>query len=163
MPFWQFFREGQNGRAMLVRPSRIPRWIWKVLFDLGSYEFLAILEGKIRKCLFLYVKIFWNNSVWNVIKKLGYHEMIGCWGSLLVLWLSETFRNVGNWVKVFTIWTQMYLSFKRLSLIILCVKILKQEKTHSKCFNLIISPNFISSLKLALPLINFHGSSFFHV
>ena len=26
-------------------------------------EYLERLEGKIRKCLFFYVKIFWNNSV----------------------------------------------------------------------------------------------------
>ena len=32
--------------------SRIPRWIWKILFVLSSYEFLAMLEGKIWKCPF---------------------------------------------------------------------------------------------------------------
>ena len=32
--------------------SRIPPWIWKILFVLSSYEFLAMLEGKIWKCLF---------------------------------------------------------------------------------------------------------------
>ena len=45
VPFWQFFREGRNGRALLVRPLRIPRWIWKILFVLGSYELLAMLGG----------------------------------------------------------------------------------------------------------------------
>ena len=49
MPFWQFFREGRDGRALLVRPSRIPRWISKIIFVLGSYEFLEMLEGKVRK------------------------------------------------------------------------------------------------------------------
>ena len=29
----------------------------KILFVLGSYEYLERLEGKIRKCLFFYVKI----------------------------------------------------------------------------------------------------------
>ena len=47
------FSKGQDGRARISKDS----------FDLGSYEFLAILEGKIRKCLFFYVKIFQNNSV----------------------------------------------------------------------------------------------------
>ena len=28
--------------------SRIPRWISKILFYLGSYEFLAMLEGNTR-------------------------------------------------------------------------------------------------------------------
>ena len=42
------FSKGQDGRARISKDS----------FDLGSYEFLAILEGKIRKCLFFYVKIF---------------------------------------------------------------------------------------------------------
>ena len=27
VPFWQFFREGQDGCALLVQPSRIPQWI----------------------------------------------------------------------------------------------------------------------------------------
>ena len=40
-----------------------PHRFSKIPFDLGSYEFLVMLEGKIRKCLFFYVKIFWNNSV----------------------------------------------------------------------------------------------------
>ena len=33
----------------LVRHSRIPPWISKILFVLGSYEILAMLEDKIRK------------------------------------------------------------------------------------------------------------------
>ena len=49
MPFWQFFSKGRDGRALLVQSSRIPRWISKIIFVLGSYEFLAMLEGKIRK------------------------------------------------------------------------------------------------------------------
>ncbi len=32
----------------LVQPSRIPRWISKILFALGADEFLAMMEGKIR-------------------------------------------------------------------------------------------------------------------
>ena len=30
---------------------------------MGANEYLERLEGKIRKCLFFYVKIFYNNSV----------------------------------------------------------------------------------------------------
>jgi hypothetical protein len=37
---------------------RIPHMISKIIFVLGSYEYLERLEGKIRKCLFFYVKIF---------------------------------------------------------------------------------------------------------
>ena len=74
------------------------------------------------------------------------------------------YQEGGSETRLWSLFTgSLYLSFKRLSLIILCGKFLKQENTHSKCLNLIISPNFISSLKLALPLINFHESSFFHV
>ena len=40
--------------------------IWKILFVLGAYEYLERQEGKIRKCLFFYVKIFKNNSVRGV-------------------------------------------------------------------------------------------------
>jgi hypothetical protein len=46
------FREGRDGRALLVRPSKIPRWIKEIPFVLGSYELLAMLGGKIRKCPF---------------------------------------------------------------------------------------------------------------
>ena len=69
MSFWQFFWQGRDGRALLVRPSRIPGWISKILFVLGSYEYLKRLEVKVRKYLFFYVKIFYNNSVsgeWNL-------------------------------------------------------------------------------------------------
>ena len=45
--FWQFFRLDRDGRALLVRPSRIPNRISKILFALGANEFLAMLEGKI--------------------------------------------------------------------------------------------------------------------
>ena len=37
--------------------------IWKILFVLGADEYLERLEGKIRKRLLFYVKIFKNNSV----------------------------------------------------------------------------------------------------
>ena len=52
VPFWQFFRQGRDGRALLVRPSRIPHRISKILFALGADEFLAMLEGKIREAPF---------------------------------------------------------------------------------------------------------------
>jgi hypothetical protein len=36
VPFWQFFRQGRDGHALLVRPSRIPQRISKILFALGA-------------------------------------------------------------------------------------------------------------------------------
>ena len=63
MPFWQFFRMGWDGHALLGRPSRIPHRNWKIIFVLGADEYIERLEGKIRECLFFYVKIFYNNSV----------------------------------------------------------------------------------------------------
>jgi hypothetical protein len=51
VPFWQFFRQGWDDRALLIQPLRIPCWISKIIFALGSYEFLAMLEGKTRKGL----------------------------------------------------------------------------------------------------------------
>ena len=56
MPFWQFFRQGQDGRALVVRPSRIPHRISKILFALSADELLAMLEGKIRVTPFLKVQ-----------------------------------------------------------------------------------------------------------
>jgi hypothetical protein len=62
--FWQFFREGWHGRALLVRPSKCITGFKKFfLFWVHAGEYLEILEGKIRKCLFFSVTIFWNNSV----------------------------------------------------------------------------------------------------
>ena len=58
VPFWQFFRKGRDGRALIVQPSRIPHRISKILFALGADGFLVMLEGKIRECLFFYVKMF---------------------------------------------------------------------------------------------------------
>jgi hypothetical protein len=52
VPLWQFFRQGRDGRALFVRPSRIPHRISKILFALGADEFLAMLEGKIREAPF---------------------------------------------------------------------------------------------------------------
>jgi hypothetical protein len=54
VPFWQFFRQGRDGRALLVQPSRIPRWISKILFASGADDFLAMLEGGIREGLFFW-------------------------------------------------------------------------------------------------------------
>ena len=42
--------------ALLVRPSRIPHRISKIIFILGSYEFLAMLDGKIRETPFFKVQ-----------------------------------------------------------------------------------------------------------
>ena len=42
----------------LVQPSKSNHSIWKILFVLGADEYIERLEGKIRKCLFFYVKIF---------------------------------------------------------------------------------------------------------
>jgi hypothetical protein len=52
VPFWQFFRQGLDGRALIVRPSRIPHRISKILFALSADKFLAMLEGKIREAPF---------------------------------------------------------------------------------------------------------------
>ena len=52
VPFWQYFRQGLDGRALLVWPSRIPPRISKIIFALSADEFLAMLEGKIREAPF---------------------------------------------------------------------------------------------------------------
>ena len=57
VPFWQFFREGWNGRA----PQKCIKAFEK--FFLCADEYLERLEGKIIKCLIFYIKIFKNNSV----------------------------------------------------------------------------------------------------
>ena len=58
VPLWQFFRMGWDGSDLLDRPSRIPKKKRKIIFVLGADEYVERLEGKIRECLFFYVKIF---------------------------------------------------------------------------------------------------------
>ena len=43
---------GQDGRALLVLPSRIPHRNQKILFVLGSYESLERLKGNIGEAPF---------------------------------------------------------------------------------------------------------------
>ena len=52
VPFWQFFRMGCDGRALLVWPSRIPYSNLKNIFVLGPYDSLERLEGKIGQAPF---------------------------------------------------------------------------------------------------------------
>ena len=61
----QFFRQGRDGRALLVRPSRIPHRISKILIALGADEFLAILEGKIRVTPFFLRFNVVKKTVWQ--------------------------------------------------------------------------------------------------
>ena len=48
VPFWQLLRMGWDGRALLGRPSRIPRRNCKIIFVLGADKWIERLEGKIR-------------------------------------------------------------------------------------------------------------------
>ena len=43
VPFWQFLRQGRDGHALLVGPSRIPHRISKIICALDADEFLAML------------------------------------------------------------------------------------------------------------------------
>ena len=56
VPFWQFFRQGRDGCALLVLPTRIPHRISKIIFALGADDFLAMLEGKTREAPFFRVQ-----------------------------------------------------------------------------------------------------------
>ena len=49
VPFWQFFRKGRDGCALIVWPSKIPHRNSKNIFAFGADEFLVMLEGKIRE------------------------------------------------------------------------------------------------------------------
>ena len=45
MPFWQFFRKGWDGRALLVRPSKTHHSIRKIIFVFGADDLKAKLES----------------------------------------------------------------------------------------------------------------------
>ena len=62
VPFF-FFRMGLNDRDLLGRPSRILHRNWKIVFVLSADEYIERLEGKIRKCLFFYLK-YSKTTVW---------------------------------------------------------------------------------------------------
>ena len=81
MLFLQFSRESGDGNALLVLPSRIPRWIWKIILVLDSYGFLAMLEGKKWKGLFL--------LGFNLVKtQCGLHTWLDFFRSLHDLWFD---------------------------------------------------------------------------
>jgi hypothetical protein len=67
VPFCDFIQNVSQAPSMCLKQwIKVNEWSYlknpsqefKILFVLGSYEYLERLEGKIRKCLFFYVKIF---------------------------------------------------------------------------------------------------------
>jgi hypothetical protein len=63
VPFCDFIQNVPQALSMWIKVkngiiSKIPHRNSKILFVLGSYEYIERLIGKIRKCLFFYVKIF---------------------------------------------------------------------------------------------------------
>ena len=57
------FQKGPGWRSSDSAALENPSQDFKILFALGADELLAMLEDKIRRCLFFYVKTFENNSV----------------------------------------------------------------------------------------------------
>ena len=49
MPLRQFFRKGRKSHALLVQPSKILHRISKIIFVMGSYEYLERLNVNIFK------------------------------------------------------------------------------------------------------------------
>ena len=77
--------------------------IWKILFVLVANEYLERLEGKIRKCLFFYVKIFYNNIV---ILVYIFAIILLCTYIDLIIFCSYTF--IKSWKKFTTIHVLMF-------------------------------------------------------
>ena len=66
VPFCDFIQNVPQAPSMCI--SMLIKWINGIIskiphFVLGLCEYLERLEGKIRKCLFFYFKIFLDNSV----------------------------------------------------------------------------------------------------
>ena len=84
IPFWQFFRKGWDGRALLVRPSKMHHSIWIFCFVLGANKYLERLEAKLE-------------SAYSFLLK--YSKMTVC-GAYCI-------SNYSEWVAVFlrsTLW-----------------------------------------------------------
>ena len=60
MPFCDLFHPKcvSGSVHMHIHMDKSPSQEFKNIFVFGTYEYLKRLEGKIRKCLFFYVKIF---------------------------------------------------------------------------------------------------------
>jgi hypothetical protein len=67
VPFCDFTQNVSQALSMCISMwIKVNKWNYlkiphrnpKILFVLGSYEYFERLEGKIRKCLSFYVKIF---------------------------------------------------------------------------------------------------------
>ena len=86
--------------------------IWKILFVLGAYEYLERKEGKIRKCLFFYVRIFKNNSVGLEFRVLITTPLSSdVWWSEFWLYLQDYLQNF-NTKHILFLWNLNYFKFR---------------------------------------------------
>ena len=66
VPFWQFFRKGQDGRNLLAKPSRIPQKFFLFWAPMNSKQcwnakleqahFFRVQSGKITVCVAFFLK-----------------------------------------------------------------------------------------------------------
>ena len=79
------FQKGLGWPCPVSGALKTQHSIWKILFVLGADEYLERLEGKIRKCLFFYDKIFWNNSVNSTLCLNMFLKTLQVWAHTLVM------------------------------------------------------------------------------
>ena len=117
MSFWQFFRMGCDGCALLVQPLKSDHSKWKILLVLSSYEYLERLEGKTRDGIFFMLKYSKITSVSKKTLRQSTVEIHYCgffetdvnwkvWGYALIL-VNIRILFLSHWFE-----TQSFLCFQ---------------------------------------------------
>ena len=75
MPFWQFFRMGWDGHALLGRPSKISHRNWKIIFVFGADEYLEEWKAKLESA-YSFMLEYSEITVWFVSYIIFLHFMI---------------------------------------------------------------------------------------
>ena len=116
--FWQFFRKGWDGCALLVQPSRIPHRISKILYVLVSVEYLKNWKAKLESaysftlkyskitacCSSIGLKSFWTiQIVMDLPNHFGRVQFILSFGFGHVQIISDR-SKLNFYGKVFIIW-----------------------------------------------------------
>ena len=98
LPFWQFFRMGWNGYALLGRPSRIPHRNWNISFVFGADECAERLEAKLASAYSFMLK-YSKITVCGGFRWISWPVSRLFYLSLVLLWPTHQY-SLGIWLQV---------------------------------------------------------------